>query len=248
MCKIVILAIYLIIHLSTTVVGLPSSRRQPITTMSHHTDRGKRKAGDRISFEENEKLRNIRDDSGKSQYGQFDLPLNSNRITRVYSQHYDTFDKHGSSVGFEGRLKRILPLIQQANPLSIGILFAMLIWRLMATLDLMGTELDAVTGLSRFFTSAILITNALGLILTFLSPIAMKNYLKTILAINIIREWMDAFWNLKCWLFGESIDRDVFFGQFVLNAWFLALCYSYRNSRWVPKIVPSKVLHQFQQP
>jgi hypothetical protein len=97
--------------------------------------------------------------------------------------------------------------------------------------------------LARLCTTSILFINAVGAILTLFRPIAMKNYLKLILAVNIIREWTSTLLNLTYCLVGGQDQRDIHIGRLFMNIWFLTLCYSYRNSRWVAKIIPPKGIH-----
>ncbi len=144
-----------------------------------------------------------------------------------------------SSAAVEGHLRNLLPLLRQSNPLSLSILFSMLIWRLYVAYDFLGKNVGGFITVARGCTSILLAANILGLGATIMFPVAAKNYLKLILALNIIREWMSTIINMKNCFYGRYLQRDVSLGRLIMNFWVLGLCYSYRNSRWVPKITRS---------
>jgi hypothetical protein len=140
----------------------------------------------------------------------------------------------------------VLPLLQQSNPLSIGILFAALSWRLFVVRDLINQQSTVfLSGLTQLTTSLVLMVNLVALGLAVVNCMAMKNVLKVFLALNIVREGTSAVINAVSAVVNHNGLRDVYVGRLILNAWWFIICNSYRRSVWVPVLFPPK--QQFQQ-
>jgi hypothetical protein len=150
---------------------------------------------------------------------------------------------HGAAAGNyqQGQHPQQLnPLLKQASSASIGILFVLLIWRSLASYELAdqfnsGTfRLLAVTP-----TVLILIANLMGFIINVMKPFNFKNFLKFILALNITREFIELLYNAAMLVVNSSnsqIPREVYFGRFFMNVWWLSLCITFSKSRWVASI------------
>eukprot|EP01032_Pedospumella_encystans_P032051 gene32051-36183_t len=69
---------------------------------------------------------------------------------------------------------------------------------------------------------AILVANVVGLAVNLLSPLNYKNYLKAIVAANVLREWTEAVYNIFM-LFFASSDSDKpmgeYLGRIFMNIW-----------------------------
>lgn len=165
---------------------------------------------------------------------------NIERKPRFQSQ-YST--DHGTAAGnYQQQPQQLNPLLKQASTASIGILFVLLIWRSLASYELAdqfnsGTfRLLAVTP-----TVMILIANLMGFIINVMKPFNFKNFLKFILALNITREFIELLYNVVMLVVNSSnsqIPREVYFGRFFMNVWWLSLCITFSKSRWVASISP----------
>ena len=85
-------------------------------------------------------------------------------------------------------------------------------------------------------TMIILATNMAGFIINVIKPSNFKSMLKTILALNIIRESVEVCFNIFMIIFRNEftmIPKEVYFGRFFSNIWWLSLCVSFSKSRWV---------------
>ena len=88
-------------------------------------------------------------------------------------------------------------------------------------------------------TMALLVSNMGGFVINVMKPDNFKAMLKAILAFNIIRESTEVCFNICMIIFKSgrvsSIPREVYFGRFFGNVWWLSLCVSFSKSRWVSK-------------
>ena len=85
-------------------------------------------------------------------------------------------------------------------------------------------------------TMIILATNMAGFIINMMKPSNFKSKLKAILALNIVRESIEVCFNVFMILIRNeftSIPKEVYFGRFFSNIWWLSLCVSFSKSRWV---------------
>ena len=168
-----------------------------------------------------------------------------------YSQHFRRAQQRSpsSQQTLPDRLKQALPYLMQANPASIAVLFGLLIWRLLSIYEVADSKGNTFLALfSKYSTLLILITNSLGFLVTVFKPVVLKNYLKFILVINILREWVEGLFNIFMMITGKAQIREMHFGRLLMNVWWSYLCFSFSKSRWVPKITPTKFeQHQQQQ-
>lgn len=133
--------------------------------------------------------------------------------------------------------QQINPLLKQATTASIGVLFGILIWRSLTAYEYAD---QFSVGILRLFAVSpvvlILLANILGFLLNIAKPLNFKVHLKLILAMNIIREWVELCYNVYKIVFTNSkaiIPREVYFGRFFMNVWWSLLCFSFARSRWV---------------
>jgi hypothetical protein len=133
--------------------------------------------------------------------------------------------------------ENINPLIKQASTASVGILFGLLIWRSLSSYELADQFVsDAMRLILVIPVIGILILNVIGFVLNFVKPLNFKNHLKAILAINILREWVELAYNAVKLVAVSSkspIPREVYFGRMFVNVWWTLLCFSFSRSRWV---------------
>eukprot|EP01041_Mallomonas_annulata_P008810 gene8810-18234_t len=76
----------------------------------------------------------------------------------------------------------------------------------------------------------------LGFIVTLAKPLNFKNQLKAILAMNVVREIVEIVYNTIMLILNSAsspIPREVYFGRFFTNVWFICICMSLSKSRWV---------------
>jgi hypothetical protein len=137
---------------------------------------------------------------------------------------------------------QINPLLKQTSTASIGFLFALLIWRSFASYELADQfESGAFKLVSVLPTVLILCANLMGFVVNVMKPFNFKNYLKFILALNIIRECFELLYNTVNLVVQTStsiIPREVYLGRFFMNVWWLTLCVTFSKSRWVAQLMP----------
>jgi len=135
------------------------------------------------------------------------------------------------------RRKVVRPLLNRVSTVSVCMMFGLLIWRSLASYE-MANEFASQP--LRLLTTApviaILVANVVGLAANLLSPLNFKNYLKAIVAANVLREWVEAVYNVFM-LFFASSDSDKpmgeYLGRIFMNIWWNVLCFTYIKSRWV---------------
>ena len=137
------------------------------------------------------------------------------------------------------------PLMKQASTGAIGILFVLLIWRSLAAYELADqfnvgiTRIIAVTP-----TVLILLANLAGFVVNMMKPHNFKNTLKVVLAMNVIREFIEMLYNISMLVLNnrrsglQIIPTEVYIGRFFMNAWWLSLCLTFSKSRWVLAVIP----------
>ena len=115
-------------------------------------------------------------------------------------------------------LQTVNPLLRQIPAASLFTLFLLLIWRSLAAYEL--ASQFSTDSFLRIFTLTpsltILVCNLLGFIITAFRPHNFKNYLKVLLAINMVREFMELFYNLVKIILSSStsfIPREVYVGR-----------------------------------
>ncbi len=136
------------------------------------------------------------------------------------------------------RRKVVRPLLNHVSTMSVCMMFGLLIWRSLASYE-MANEFASqpLRLLSTAPVIAILVANVVGLSVNLLSPLNFKNYLKAIVAANVLREWVEAVYNVVMLFFASSSDSDKpmgeYLGRIFMNIWWNILCFTYIKSRWV---------------
>jgi len=135
---------------------------------------------------------------------------------------------------------QVANLLKQTSTASLGVLFGALIWRGLAVFDEAGMQRKGfLRTVSLPITLLILVANIAGFLVNVFKPNNFKNYLKGILALNIVREWIDLMFNLILVLvrpwnrMAIRTPREVFFGRIFINMWWMTLCFGFSKSRWV---------------
>jgi hypothetical protein len=167
----------------------------------------------------------------------------------------DSFTKARAG-GAQG-IPALNPLLKQASTASVGILFAGLIWRTLAVYEAVSQVSNPwVKVVATLPILIILFGNLLGFVANVMKPNNFKNWLKAILAMNIVREWAELAFNVFFIVFASAFSlshqssrqpREVYFGRFVINVWWIALCFGFSRSRWVLSIQPGAAEKQRQQ-
>jgi hypothetical protein len=139
--------------------------------------------------------------------------------------------------------QQLNPLLKQASTASICILFVLLIWRSLAAYELADQfNSGSLRILAVAPTVLILCANLMGFVINVMKPFNFKNFLKFILALNISREFVELLYNVVMLVANSpnsGISRDIYFGRFFMNVWWLSLCVTFSKSRWVLQIIPS---------
>lgn len=133
-------------------------------------------------------------------------------------------------------MKNIVPYLSQAHPTTVGILFGLLIWRSLSVYDTITqyTTSNLTNAFMKHALCGLLITNVIGFLLNFFKPQMMKTILKSILAMNTIREGLEGLFNIYMILFGAYPgERDVYIGRLFMNGWWMLLCVGYSKARWM---------------
>ena len=132
------------------------------------------------------------------------------------------------------------PLVRQTTTASIALLFGLLIWRSLTSFELASQFTNSSLLLLALVPSvALLVTNIAGFLLNIIKPYNFKNHLKVILAINIVREWIELIYSLIMIVIwspsSSSLPRETYFGSIFMNIWWCVVCFSFSRSRWVLK-------------
>jgi len=141
------------------------------------------------------------DDNDNIQYNNAMIQTYSNQYQQRSSSDYMNNANNNPNINTnqQSNIPPVLnPLLKQAPTASIVMLFLLLIWRSLASYELAGQfapdsylRLLAVTP-----SLTILLSNLTGFVVTIFKPINFKNHLKIILAINIVREWIELIYNI----------------------------------------------------
>eukprot|EP01038_Epipyxis_sp_PR26KG_P004391 gene4391-6209_t len=147
---------------------------------------------------------------------------------------------------------QINPLLKQASTVSIGLLFGLLTWRTLAAYEMADqfSRGSFIRLAATIPTSIILFSNLIGFLVNILKPLNFKNHLKFILALNILREWIELLYNMLMMIITNAMSptpREIYFGKFLMNCWWLTLCISFIKSRWVLQVILPKQMQQQHQ-
>lgn len=164
----------------------------------------------------------------------------------------ETHPNHSYMQTYPNSAAGLNALLKQASTASVGILFALLIWRSLTSYELAS---QFHSGWLRYFsvlpTLVLMVTNIIGFVVNLAKPLGFKNHLKFILATNIIREWLELVFNIWKLIFtpvDADIPRDIYFGRFFMNIWWSFLCFSFSRSRWVLQNTQSPIAgYDYQQ-
>ena len=164
-----------------------------------------------------------------------------NSPRQQYQQQFQQQQQYPRTAGVAaGQQAQVNPLLKQVSTASIGLLFALLIWRSLSAYELAdqfssgSLRLLAVTP-----TVFILCANLAGFVVNMFRPVGFKNHLKLILVMNICREIAELVYNMLMVLFTSSqsaIPREVYFGRFMMSSWWLFLTLGFAKSRWVSTV------------
>jgi hypothetical protein len=142
-------------------------------------------------------------------------------------------------------------LLKQASSASIGVLFGILAWRSLTAYEMADSFRNGfVKTVSVAPTLGLLVLNVIGFVVNWIRPLNFKNYLKFILSVNIMREWVELAYNLLMILLTDSssvIPREVYFGRVFMNLWMTALQMAFAKSRWVSTEVFKTQLERHQR-
>ena len=142
-------------------------------------------------------------------------------------------------------------LLKQASSASIGILFGILAWRSLTAYEMADSFKNGfVKTVSVAPTMGLLVLNLMGFVVNWIRPLNFKNYLKFILSVNIMREWVELAYNLLMILLTDgssAIPREVYFGRVFMNLWMTALQMAFAKSRWVSTEVFKSQLERHQK-
>lgn len=163
-------------------------------------------------------------------------------------QQYAGKYQGGQAGNYQQQPQQLNPLLKQASTASIYVLFVLLIWRSLAAYELADQfNSGSLRIVAVAPTVLILCANLTGFVINVMKPYNFKNFLKFILALNITREFVELLYNIVMLVVNPSntgISRDVYFGRFFMNVWWLSLCVTFSKSRWVLQITPPAASNQ----
>ena len=120
----------------------------------------------------------------------------------------------------------------------VGIVFLLLSWRSLGSFEMADNfQSDILRTICVIPSVVLLLANIGGFLLNASKPLNFKNRLKFIIAMNIIREWVEMAYNIVNLIISRTIPREVYFGRIFVNVWWSFLCLSYTKSRWVTAIL-----------
>jgi hypothetical protein len=138
-----------------------------------------------------------------------------------------------SRAGNSKKLNAVLPFLKESAVHMITCLFAFLIWRLVSVYDIIASErISFFTSSAKYFTSFLFFLNVLCVVLQLLKPLRYKSLLKSVLALDILREVLAVLVNLYS-AFALPPFRELFLGRAIGNVCWGLFCYSFSKSRWV---------------
>lgn len=130
-----------------------------------------------------------------------------------------------------------IDLKKQVPTAYVGLIFVMLTWRALGNYEMADQFSSGILRLLCVVPSiALLIMNLVGFIINMLKPNSYKSSLKFILALNIIREWIEMAYNVIRMVTAKNVSREVYFGRFFMNVWWSVFCMAYSKSRWVTQL------------
>ena len=141
-------------------------------------------------------------------------------------------------------------LLKQASSASVGVLFGILAWRSLTAYEMADSFKNGfVKTVSVAPTVGLLILNLIGFVVNWIRPLNFKNYLKFILSLNMMREWVELAYNMLMVLLTDSksaIPREIYVGRIFMNIWMTALQMAFAKSRWVSTEVFRSQLERHQ--
>jgi hypothetical protein len=147
------------------------------------------------------------------------------------------------------RSQRLIALLRQTDSVVTGMLFFCLLWRILAIYEMLGSSNNTIINvLMRSSVLLLFALNTLGLVLNFLKGRVrnLKNILKCILVINILREWIEASYNIVMMIM-DPAERPLFQGRLIMNLWWSILCLRFARSRWVENVTMPSTFKKFLQ-
>jgi hypothetical protein len=131
------------------------------------------------------------------------------------------------------KLSAVLPFLKESAVHMITCLFAFLLWRLVSVYDIIVSEkISFFTNSAKYFTSFLFFLNFVCVILQLLQPLRFKVILKSVLALDILREVIAIVGNLYS-AFLLPPFRELYLGRAIGNVCWGLFCYSFSRSRWV---------------
>ncbi len=167
-------------------------------------------------------------------------PTNIQLNTHFHQQVQQIDPAHEAQVAAQNN-----PLLKQATSATITILFIMLLWRSLLSYELADQfSTEYIRMMAVLPTIGLLCSNLVAFFTALTRPNNLnKNLLKTILAANIIREYIELAYNVVMLVLNNptaQVPREIYFGRFFGNVWWLLLTSSFSKTRWT--------LSQFQKP
>jgi hypothetical protein len=136
----------------------------------------------------------------------------------------------------------VMNLLNKTTYSTISLLLALLIWRLIVVYELADSfESNFMRQVTIFPIVLLMLTNAVGLVGNIMNPVANKNYIRVVLKINAIREYVELAFNIYKMITSKSlaftdvgaIPREVYFGRFFASLFYLSLLTAMTKARWM---------------
>lgn len=158
--------------------------------------------------------------------GKQNFQYSNNQQQRQYQNHHSTATKPNSS--------RFRALLTEAGAHAITILFACISWRLMGIYDFLVTDQQSlITSISKTATVAYFLINFSALVVQVFKPLVFKNFLKIVIALDIVREFVSIIFNLISTFQVSPVQRELYIGRIIANLFWASAFFSFSRSRWV---------------
>ena len=130
------------------------------------------------------------------------------------------------------------PVMKTVTGGAVGVLFIMLTWRSLSSYELAEQFSNPfLKFMAKTPTILIMVANILGIVTNIVKPKNFKNVMKSILAVNMIREIVESIYNVMKITVNHStlsddLPKGIYFGRLFGNVWWMLLCISFSKSRW----------------
>jgi hypothetical protein len=129
------------------------------------------------------------------------------------------------------------PLIRSIGSASVSLIYLFLAWRSVACYEQANLFINGFTRkLSSNAVILLFISNLTGFLISLFQPHKYKSLLKSIIALNTVREFTELIYNMFMIIVASptaDFSRDFYLGRFITCVYLLMVCLSTSKLRWV---------------